>query len=70
MTERHEAAARLRRWLRRAASIARAVLGAPDYERYLAYMAAHRAGETPLTADEFLRRRLDARYSRPGARCC
>ena len=61
---------RSRHWLARAAAAARAVLGAPDYERYLAYMRAHRAGETPLTREEHQRRRLDARYSRPGARCC
>jgi uncharacterized short protein YbdD (DUF466 family) len=61
---------RARRWLRAGAAAARAVLGAPDYERYLAHMRERHAGATPLDRAEYLRQRLEARYSRPGARCC
>jgi uncharacterized short protein YbdD (DUF466 family) len=47
-----------------------AIAGAPDYERYLE--CARRAGDgsPPLTAAEFERQRLHARYRSPGARCC
>jgi uncharacterized short protein YbdD (DUF466 family) len=48
----------------------RTVMGVPDYERYLAHVRRHHPERTPLGRDEFLRERLDARYSRPGARCC
>lgn len=62
--------ARVGAWLRAAARTLRLVLGVPDYERYLAHMRAHHAGEPPLSRDEHLRARLHARYSRPGSRCC
>ncbi len=55
---------------RRAARILRFVAGAPDYERYVAHVRAHHPGVPPMTCDEFVRERLDARYSKPGARCC
>ena len=53
-----------------AARALRTALGAPDYERYAAHMRARHPGERLLTRDEFVRERLEARYSRPGARCC
>jgi uncharacterized short protein YbdD (DUF466 family) len=56
-----------------ARSVARAVrtaIGAPDYERYLRHMRAHHPGAEPLTREAFARERLEARYSRPGSRCC
>ena len=56
--------------LRQAGAAARGVLGVPDYERYVAHMARHHPAERPLDRGEFVRRQLDARYSRPGARCC
>jgi uncharacterized short protein YbdD (DUF466 family) len=65
---------RLARWararLRPPAAAARAMLGAPDYDRYLAHMRAHHPGSPVLARWEYTRHRLDARYSRPGARCC
>lgn len=63
-------AARLRAWLRSAASVARQVLGVPDYERYLRDARACAPRERPLTRDEFVDARLRARYERPGSRCC
>lgn len=48
----------------------RRVIGAPDYERYLAHMHHAHPGHPTLTRDEFLRARLEERYSRPGSRCC
>ena len=48
----------------------RLVLGAPDYERYLAHVRETDPEREPLTRDEFVRERMDNRYSKPGARCC
>lgn len=58
------------RRLRRIAAVVRRVIGAPDYERYLAHVAACHPGTRPLTRAEFERSRLEDRYSRPGQRCC
>ena len=55
---------------RRAARVLRTVMGAPDYERYLAHVRQHHPERTPLTREAFVRERLEARYSRPGSRCC
>lgn len=56
--------------LPRVARVLRAIIGAPDYERYLAHMRAAHPGDAPLPPDEFARRRLAERYDRPGSRCC
>ena len=56
--------------LRDAASAVRRVIGAPDYEHYLAHVRRAHPGSCPMSRDEFLRSRLEDRYSRPGARCC
>jgi uncharacterized short protein YbdD (DUF466 family) len=61
------------RWAARAAAVAavlRRILGVPDYDAYLAHHARCRSEGPPLTRDEFVRRRLEERYARPGARCC
>ena len=58
------------RWLRRAAGVARTVVGAPDYDRYVAHMRGHHPECPPMSRDEFMQQRLESRYSRPGARCC
>ena len=56
--------------LRRAARIVRTVIGAPDYERYVAHVRRCHPDATPLTREAFVRERLEARYAKPGARCC
>ena len=56
--------------LRRVAAALHRILGAPDYDAYLAHHARHHAGTPPLSRDEFVRRRQEERYSRPGSRCC
>lgn len=56
--------------IERAACVVRRIIGVPDYDRYLAHMAAHHPHATPLTSREFERQRLADRYSRPGSRCC
>lgn len=48
----------------------RFVIGAPDYERYVAHLRERHPNEEPLTRAEFASQRLDDRYSRPGSRCC
>jgi uncharacterized short protein YbdD (DUF466 family) len=60
----------LRDYLAAAARAARTVVGAPDYERYLAHMQREHPLRRPLTRDEFARARMNDRYNRPGARCC
>lgn len=62
--------AALRNGLRRVAAVVRRVIGAPDYEGYLAHVAACHPGSAPMTRQEFERSRLEGRYSRPGQRCC
>lgn len=56
--------------LRRAARTLRMVIGAPDYERYVTHVRRRHPGREPMTRDAFVRERLEARYSKPGARCC
>jgi uncharacterized short protein YbdD (DUF466 family) len=56
--------------VRRLTRALRRIIGAPDYERYVAHMRARHPGETPLSRAEFERRCLDDRYGRPGSRCC
>jgi len=48
----------------------RAIVGAPDYRRYLAHMARAHPGVAPLSRRAFVRERQAARYDRPGTRCC
>lgn len=57
-------------WARRAAAVVRRVIGVPDYEAYLAHMRQRHPECVPLTRDRFLAERLQARYERPGSRCC
>ncbi|HYW52002.1 MAG TPA: YbdD/YjiX family protein [Gemmatimonadaceae bacterium] len=56
----------LRRWL----AVLRTIIGVPDYERYLRHMAARHPGCAVKSKAEFAQERLEARYSRPGSRCC
>jgi uncharacterized short protein YbdD (DUF466 family) len=48
----------------------RAILGAPDYERYVEHMRDAHPSCRVLGRDEFFRERFEARYSKPGAKCC
>ena len=57
-------------WLQRAARVVRTIVGAPDYERYVAHMREHHPACEVVSRDEFMRQRLENRYSRPGSRCC
>jgi uncharacterized short protein YbdD (DUF466 family) len=56
--------------LRHVIQIVRTVIGVPDYERYLRHMRARHPDCPVQSPEEFAKGRLDARYSRPGNRCC
>jgi uncharacterized short protein YbdD (DUF466 family) len=60
----------LRARARRLGVVIRRIIGAPDYERYLAHVSLRHPGITPLSRDEFARDALARRYDRPGSRCC
>jgi uncharacterized short protein YbdD (DUF466 family) len=60
----------MRRRLQRLGALVRSVIGAPDYERYLAHVRRHHPDVPPLTPDAFARDALSRRYDRPGSRCC
>jgi uncharacterized short protein YbdD (DUF466 family) len=51
-------------------AVLHAIIGAPDYERYVTHVRACHPERTPMTRAEFARERMEARYNRPGARCC
>ena len=61
---------RLRREWQKLGAFLSVIIGAPSYELYLEHMAAAHPNKTPLDREDFLCSRLDARYSKPGARCC
>jgi len=52
------------------ANVISRVIGVPDYDRYLAHLAARHPGAKPMSRDEFIRQRQIDRYSKPGSRCC
>jgi uncharacterized short protein YbdD (DUF466 family) len=60
----------LRERLARAACAIRRVIGAPDYERYVAHVRRAHPESTPLSREAFARDALARRYDRPGSRCC
>lgn len=56
--------------LTRARQTLNRIIGAPDYDTYLAHAARHHPDAPPLTRDEFVKQRLEDKYSKPGTRCC
>ena len=56
--------------LARIATYVRRIIGAPDYERYLAHVSSRHPDVQPLTREAFARDALSRRYDRPGSRCC
>lgn len=63
-------AERLRAWWEVAARTARAAIGLPDYDTYVAHMRAHHPDRSPMARDAFFRERMEARYGRGRSRCC
>jgi len=55
---------------RRVTSVLRQVVGAPDYDRYLAHHASHHAGTTPLGPREFYAEFVSRRFGPGPTRCC
>jgi uncharacterized short protein YbdD (DUF466 family) len=53
-----------------AARVLRRIIGVPDYEAYVAHLARAHPEALPLDRDTFTRQCQEARYSRPGSRCC
>jgi uncharacterized short protein YbdD (DUF466 family) len=51
-------------------SLLRRIIGAPDYECYLAHVTSRHPEVTPLSREAFARDALARRYDRPGSRCC
>ena len=70
MIRRPQFTARVAALLGRAAWAVRRVIGAPDYERYVAHVHRAHSGIAPLSRDAFARDVLARRYERPGSRCC
>lgn len=56
--------------LSRIAAVVRRIIGAPDYDGYLAHVRTCHPDEQPLSADAFARDALARRYNQPGNRCC
>jgi uncharacterized short protein YbdD (DUF466 family) len=56
--------------VRKVAKVVRTIIGAPDYDRYVAHVKKCHPGQAPMTRDEFAKSRLEARYNQPGNRCC
>lgn len=56
--------------LRDAVSLLHRIIGAPDYDAYVAHATRCHPDRPLLSRDAFVRERLTDRYSRPGTRCC
>jgi uncharacterized short protein YbdD (DUF466 family) len=56
--------------VRRCAAVLRAIVGVPDYERYLAHMRARHPRADVLSSREFFAMRQRERFEKPGGRCC
>ena len=52
------------------ARIVKTIIGVPDYERYVAHQRNAHPGCELLSREAFMRDRLEARYNRPGSKCC
>lgn len=57
-------------WLARLAATVRRIIGAPDYAAYVAHVRACHPEREPVSEREFVTERLNARYEKPGSRCC
>jgi uncharacterized short protein YbdD (DUF466 family) len=56
--------------LSRTASTLRAVMGVPDYQRYLAHMRDAHPGDRVMSETEFNHTRMNDRYNGTGSKCC
>jgi len=60
----------LRLRIARIAQVIRRVIGAPDYERYVAHQRRCHRDVEPMTREAFAKDALARRYNQPGNRCC
>ena len=56
--------------VKRVARVIRTIIGAPDYERYVAHVRTCHPGQAVVSREEFAEQRMQARYNQPGNRCC
>ena len=56
--------------LARVRAVLHAIMGVPDYDRYVRHLRERHPECAVPTQQEFERERLAARYNRPGSRCC
>lgn len=56
--------------LQRLVAVVHRIIGAPDYDSYVAHLRAVHPDRAPVDRRTFLRERLESRYNKPGARCC
>lgn len=56
--------------VRRVARVIRTIIGAPDYDRYVAHVQKCHPGQRVMSRDEFAKARMESRYNQPGNRCC
>ena len=61
---------RLADTLARLASILRRVIGAPDYERYVAHARVAHPGVAVMSYEEFVRDSMRRKYGKSASRCC
>ncbi len=61
---------RLRTTWRAAVSIARLIVGIPDYDTYLRHIRTFHPDVTPMSYEAFFAERMQARYARGRSRCC
>jgi uncharacterized short protein YbdD (DUF466 family) len=55
---------------KRAVQMARASIGVPDYDTYVAHLRKHHSEREPMSYEAFFIERQDARYKRGTGRCC
>ena len=60
----------LRERVRRIIGLVHRIIGAPDYDTYLAHAVRCHPDRPVLSRDDFVDERLTDKYSRPGTRCC
>ena len=53
----------------RTAGVVRAIVGVPDYERYLSHMRTAHPGDRVMSETEFRHTRMNDKYNRT-SRCC
>lgn len=60
----------LRRRVQRIIGLVHRIIGAPDYDAYVAHATRCHPDRPVQSRDDFVNERLTDKYSRPGTRCC